>query len=152
MRQPTIYFLSYFNSCRSLIAEAWAKKLFSSKWQIKSAGLAKTQVDPVCVKAMKEVNMSMEDSDSEKIDLGLLNKADIVIQMYDYKQEKTPPVDGDTENVLSWNLPNLSLYAFESEEEEFAHYQELCDDIAMRVKKLYESMEGKQADHTVSAV
>lgn len=94
MRQPTIYFLSYFNSCRSLIAEAWAKKLFSGKWQIKSAGLAKTQVDPVCVKAMKEVNVSMEDSDSEKIDLGLLNKADIVVQMFDYKQEKTPPVDG----------------------------------------------------------
>ncbi|MCM3595523.1 arsenate reductase [Metabacillus idriensis] len=152
MRKPTIYFLSYFNSCRSLIAEAWAKKLFSSKWQIESAGLVTSEVDPACVKAMKEVNMSIEDLESDEIDLELLDRASVVVQMYDYKQEKTPPVQQEGNNVLSWNLPNLSMYTFESDEEEFAYYQELCDDIAMRVKNLYEKIEGKPMNHTASVM
>ncbi|UAL53015.1 MULTISPECIES: hypothetical protein [Metabacillus] len=147
MRKPTIYFLSYFNSCRSLIAEAWAKKLFSSKWQIESAGLVTSLADPACVKAMKEVNMFIEDLDSDKINLELIKNASVVVQMYDYKQEKTPPVE-EGKNVFSWNLPNLSMYSFESDEEEFAHYQELCDDIAMRVKNLNEKVEGKTSNHT----
>ncbi|PLR67573.1 arsenate reductase/protein-tyrosine-phosphatase family protein [Bacillus sp. UMB0893] len=147
MRKPTIYFLSYYNSCRSLIAVAWAKKLFSSKWQIESAGLAKKQVNPACVRAMREVNVFIDDYDSGKIDLKTLNEASYVVQMYDFKHEKTPPVE-EGNNVMSWNLPNLSLYSFDSDEEEFAYYQELCDEIAMKVKYLYERIDGTKQNYT----
>lgn len=39
MTKKTIYFLCTGNSCRSQMAEGWAKKHLGEEWEVKSAGL-----------------------------------------------------------------------------------------------------------------
>ena len=54
MEKKTLYFLCTGNSCRSQMAEGFAKK-YLSDWNIKSAGIEAHGLNPMAVKAMAEV-------------------------------------------------------------------------------------------------
>ena len=49
----TIYFLCTGNSCRSQMAEGWAKKYLGKEWEVFSAGIEAHGLNPNAVKAMK---------------------------------------------------------------------------------------------------
>lgn len=55
----TLYFLCTGNSCRSQMAEGWAKKLLPSEWNVLSAGLEAHGLNPRAVKAMHEVDIDI---------------------------------------------------------------------------------------------
>lgn len=61
MLKKIIYFLCTGNSCRSQMAEGWAKKYLGEEWIVKSAGLEAHGLNPNAVKAMKEVGIDISD-------------------------------------------------------------------------------------------
>lgn len=57
-----VAFICVHNSCRSQMAEAWAKELGSDEMEVYSAGTEKYhEVKPLAVKVMEEVEINMED-------------------------------------------------------------------------------------------
>ncbi len=52
MDKKTIYFLCTGNSCRSQMAEGWAKKVLGDHWNVYSAGIEAHGLNPKAVQAM----------------------------------------------------------------------------------------------------
>ena len=58
--KKTIYFLCTGNSCRSQMAEGWAKHILNrDEWDVKSAGIEAHGLNPYAVKAMKEAGIDI---------------------------------------------------------------------------------------------
>src|SRR5690625_7788279 len=75
MDKKAIYFLCTGISCRSKMAEGWAKQLLGDGWEVRSAGIEAHGLNPNAVKAMNEVGIDISDQKSELIDNGYLNQA-----------------------------------------------------------------------------
>ncbi len=78
MEKKTLYFLCTGNSCRSQMAEGFAKK-YLSDWNIKSAGIEAHGLNPMAVKAMAEVGIDISNQTSDTIDHNILNNATLVV-------------------------------------------------------------------------
>ena len=68
MSKKTIYFLCTGNSCRSQMAEGWAKKYLSDEWEVRSAGIEAHGLNPNAVKAMNEAGIDISNQTSDIID------------------------------------------------------------------------------------
>ncbi|OMF83686.1 arsenate reductase, partial [Paenibacillus sp. FSL R7-0337] len=75
MDKKTIYFLCTGNSCRSQMAEGWAKKYLSNDWNVYSAGIEAHGLNPKAVQAMSEVGIDISGQTSDIIDPQLLNSS-----------------------------------------------------------------------------
>src|SRR5699024_12706884 len=73
MSKKVIYFLCTGNSCRSQMAEGWAKKYLGEEWEVRSAGIEAHGLNPTAVKAMKEAGIDISVQKSETIDQEFLN-------------------------------------------------------------------------------
>ena len=69
------------NSCRSQMAEGWAKKYLGDSWEVFSAGIEAHGVNPRAVKAMSEVGIDISNQTSDIIDATLVEKADLIITL-----------------------------------------------------------------------
>src|SRR5690625_6864820 len=81
MVKKTIYFLCTGNSCRSQMAEGWAKKHLRDEWEVKSAGIEAHGLNPKAVKAMTEVEIDISNQESELIDNEYLNHATLAVNL-----------------------------------------------------------------------
>ena len=73
MIKNTLYFLCTGNSCRSQMAEGFAKK-YLPEWNIKSAGIEAHGLNPNAVKAMAEKGIDISQQTSDIIDQNILEK------------------------------------------------------------------------------
>ena len=77
----TLYILCTGNSCRSQMAEGWAKTVLPADRTVKSAGIETHGVNPLAIKAMAEVGIDISDQTSDLIDLETLNNATLVVTL-----------------------------------------------------------------------
>lgn len=76
-----IAFVCVHNSCRSQMAEGWAKKLLGDKFEVYSAGTEDYhQVKPLAVKVMEEIGIDMSEH-KPKLLKDIPNELDILITM-----------------------------------------------------------------------
>lgn len=82
MQKPKVAFICVHNSCRSQIAEALGKNLFSNVFESYSAGTeTKPQINPDAVRLMKKIyQIDMEKTQYSKL-LSEIPQVDIVITM-----------------------------------------------------------------------
>src|SRR5690625_3906728 len=90
MDKKTIYFLCTGNSCRSQMAEGWAKQLLGDGWEVRSAGIEAHGLNPNAVKAMNEVGIDISDQKSELIDNGYLNQATLAVTLCGDAADRCP--------------------------------------------------------------
>ncbi|MFS0836468.1 arsenate reductase (thioredoxin) [Paenibacillus sp. 1P03SA] len=90
MPKKTIYFLCTGNSCRSQMAEGWAKKLLGADWNVHSAGIEAHGLNPGAVEAMKEAGVDISGQTSDKIDPSLLDRADLVVTLCGNAADRCP--------------------------------------------------------------
>ena len=88
--KKTLYFLCTGNSCRSQMAEGWAKKHLSDEWIVKSAGLEAHGLNPNAVKVMKEVGIDITNQTSDVIDPEILNTAALVVTLCGHAANHCP--------------------------------------------------------------
>src|SRR5699024_12748486 len=81
MSKKIIYFLCTGNSCRSQMAEGWAKKYLGDEWDVKSAGLEAHGLNPNAVKAMNEVDIDISDQSSDIIESHGLKNATLAVTL-----------------------------------------------------------------------
>jgi len=142
MKNPLkILFLCTGNSCRSQMAEGWARHLKGDVLEPYSAGIATHGLNPLAVKVMAEVGVDISGHTSKRLeDLGNI-AFDYVITVCDHAHESCPLFPGKTRVVHAGfdDPPRLAKDA-KTEAETLAHYRRVRDEIRDYVATLPEAL------------
>jgi len=136
LSKKTIYFLCTGNSCRSQMAEGWAKKYLGKEWNVYSAGIEAHGLNPNAVKAMKEVGIDISNQASEIIDAEILNHADLVVTLCGDARDKCPVTPPHVKRE-HWGFDDPAK-AEGTDEEKWAVFQRGRDEIGERIKRFAE--------------
>ncbi|WP_313892379.1 arsenate reductase (thioredoxin) [Psychrobacillus sp.] len=139
MTKKTIYFLCTGNSCRSQIAEGWAKKYLSDEWEVKSAGIEAHGLNPNAVKAMNEVSIDISKQTSDIIDMETLNDAGFVVTLCGDAADKCPMTPSHVRRD-HWGFEDPAK-AEGTDVEKWAIFQRVRDEIRDRIKHFSETGE-----------
>ena len=85
-----VMFLCTANSCRSQMAEGWARELGKALIEPYSAGLMAAGVHPRAAAVMREAGVDISRQKSKEIDENLLLKMDIVITLCGHAEATCP--------------------------------------------------------------
>ena len=139
MKKHKILFLCTGNSCRSQMAEGWARMLKKDAIEVFSAGIEKHGVNPLAVKVMAEAGVDISSQTSKSIDELPDLDFDYVITEGDHANESCPFFPGKTFHRSFPDPPRLAAGA-ESEEEALVFYRRVRDEIREFVASLPESL------------
>ena len=131
--KKTIYFLCTGNSCRSQMAEGWAKKYLGKEWNVKSAGLEAHGLNPKAVKAMNEVGIDISAQTSDRIDPNILNHAELVVTLCDHAANHCPTTPPQVKCV-HWGFDDPAKVQG-TEEEKWKVFQRVRDEIGFRIER-----------------
>ncbi|MBD3219992.1 arsenate reductase [bacterium] len=76
-----VLFVCTANSCRSQMAEAWARRLFPTGWEVASAGLLTYPISARTRAVMEEVGLDMAGQSPQSIDEVDLDRFDLVVTL-----------------------------------------------------------------------
>lgn len=129
-----IYFLCTGNSCRSQMAEGFAKQMFGLDWEVASAGIETHGVNPFAIKAMAEVGIDLSHNTSKLIDTNYLNQCDLVVTLCGDARDRCP-MTPPTVKKLHWPLPDPAR-ATGTEIEKMEVFRKVRDQIHQNVQNL----------------
>lgn len=115
------------------MAEGWAKKHLGDEWNVYSAGIEAHGLNPNAVKAMKEADIDISNQTSDIIDPAILNSADLVVTLCGDAADKCP-VTPPTVKREHWGFDDPAK-ATGSEEEKWAFFQRVRDEIGERIER-----------------
>ncbi|MNB69036.1 Arsenate-mycothiol transferase ArsC2 [compost metagenome] len=139
MEKKSIYFLCTGNSCRSQMAEGWAKKYLNDGWSVYSAGIEAHGLNPKAVKAMIEVGIDISAQTSDIIDPEILNNADMVVTLCGDAADKCPVTPPSVTRV-HWGFDDPAK-AQGSEEEKWEVFRRVRDQVGERIRRFAETGE-----------
>lgn len=127
-----IYFLCTGNSCRSQIAEGWAKHYLRGNWEVKSAGVEAHGLNPKAMKVMAEIGIDISEQKSEIIEMDILDKTELVITLCGDAVDQCPMTPPHVKHE-HWGFDDPAK-AEGSEEEKWASFQRVRDEIGERIR------------------
>ena len=131
MIKNTLYFLCTGNSCRSQMAEGFAKK-YLPDWNIKSAGTYAHGLNPIAVKAMAEKGIDISQQTSDIIDQDILNNATLVVTLCGDAADKCPITPSSVQRE-HWDFDDPAK-ASGTEEDNWLVFQTVRDAIEARIR------------------
>ena len=136
-----ILFLCTGNSCRSQIAEGWARHLKNDVIEACSAGIRPIGVSSRAIRAMAEAGVDISMHQSQHIDEFSGIDFDYVVTLCDNAFESCPVFSGKARIVHKpFDDP---YFASGSEEQIMATFRKVRDDIRTFVETLPENLEGE---------
>jgi arsenate reductase len=96
MRKTTVLFLCTGNSCRSQMAEGWAKHLKDKEIEAYSAGIEKHGLNPLAVEVMAEAGVDISGQESKTIAELPVKTFDWVVTLCGHAHETCPYFPGKT--------------------------------------------------------
>jgi arsenate reductase len=127
-----ILFLCTGNSCRSQMAEGWARHL-GGQHRIASAGIQAHGLNPNAVRVMLESGVDISAQDSNTIDEFSLADFDQVVTVCGDADQKCPALPPGT-NRIHWPLSDPAKFKG-SAEETLDEFRSSRDEIRVLVKK-----------------
>lgn len=121
------------------MAEGWAKKWLADEWNVYSAGIEAHGLNPNAVKAMNEVQIDISNQTSDIIDPELLNHADLVVTLCGDAADKCPVTPPKVKRE-HWGFDDPAKAAG-SDEEKWAVFQRVRDEIGARIQRFAEKCE-----------
>ena len=131
-----IYFLCTGNSCRSQMAEGWAKQYLGDKWEVRSAGIETHGVNPKAIAVMKEDGIDISKHTSNNVDEYATIDFDFVITVCDNAKESCPYFPTKAQKFHQ-NFPDPAK-ATGTEEEVMQQFRKVRDMIKSYSKKFVE--------------
>ena len=133
----TVLFLCTGNSCRSQMAEGWARKLRSDQWEPFSAGVEPAGLNPRAVHVMAESGVDISPQRSKHVDELPDARFDLVVTLCDSARERcvVPPRAKRVVHVGFDDPPELAKQA-RSEAEALDPYRRVRDEIRSFVESL----------------
>jgi len=137
-----ILFLCTGNSCRSQMAEGWARHLKGDILDVWSAGMEKHGMNPLAVQVMNEAGIDISSHHSKLISELDEDDFDYVITVCDNAHESCPLFPGKARVIHKGfdDPPRLATGAT-NEEEALIHYRRVRDEIREFVEQLPEKLE-----------
>ncbi len=128
-RKPRILFLCTGNSCRSQMAEGWARALRSNAVEAYSAGTTPHGLNPLAVRAMAEAGVDISRHTSKRPeDIGVA--FDVVVTVCDSAHESCPTFPAATRVVhVGFDDPPRLAKGAASDEDAMPHYRRVRDEI-----------------------
>ena len=133
-KSVNVLFLCTGNSCRSQIAEGWARHLGGDWLEVQSAGIEAHGKNPRAIAIMKEIGIDISKQESSIVNNTMLERADIVVTVCGHADEQCPVLPPETRKV-HWPLSDPAK-ATGTEEEITKEFRATRDGVEKRVKAL----------------
>ena len=133
-----ILFLCTGNSCRSQIAEGWARHIGGDSVVVQSAGIEAHGKNPRAIEVMREIGIDISEQASTIVNDDMLQDADVVVTVCGHADEQCPVLPPGITKV-HWPLADPAK-ATGTEEEIMAEFRATRDEIEGRVSELLESI------------
>lgn len=127
---PRVLFLCTGNSCRSQMAEGWARALHGATIEVHSAGTRPSHVNPLAARVMGEAGVDLSAHRSKHVEELRDVTFDLVITLCGSARESCPAVFGSARvmHVGFDDPPRLAANAAH-EDEALPHYRRVRDEI-----------------------
>jgi arsenate reductase (thioredoxin) len=137
MSKPKVLFLCTGNSCRSQMAEGWAKHLKPDAIDAYSAGVEPHGMNPRAVAVMREAGVDITPQHSKHVDELKGVPFDYVVTVCGHANETCPRFPGKTKVVhIGFDDPPQLAKGAKTEEEALSHYRRVRDEIRAFVETL----------------
>jgi arsenate reductase len=133
-----IMFLCTGNSCRSQMAEGWARHLGGDAITVQSAGIEAHGKNPRAISVMQEAGVDISQQESTRVTPAMLEQADLVVSVCGHADENCPVLPPGTRK-LHWPL-NDPAKAEGTEEQIMQVFRASRDDIRRRVQSLLDDL------------
>ena len=134
-QKTTILFLCTGNSCRSQMAEGWARHLKGGEIEAWSAGIERHGLNPLAVWVMAEAGVDISGQLSTLIEELPVRTFDYVVTLCDHAFETCPYFPGKTIHHGFPDPPQLAAMA-RTEEERLDAYRRVRDQIRAFIETL----------------
>ena len=132
-----ILFLCTGNSCRSQMAEGWARHLKGDVIEAFSAGIEKHGLYPNAVKVMAEAGVDIGSHHSKTVGELPVQEFDYVVTVCGHANENCPLFPGKAKVVhVGFDDPPKLAADAKTEEEALGHYHRVRDELRAFVEKL----------------
>lgn len=141
MPKLTVLFLCTGNSCRSQMAEGWARYLKGDVIQAYSAGIEKHGLNPHAVKVMAEARVDISRHVSKTVaEIGPV-QFDYVVTVCDHASEHCPVFPGNAKLLhASFDDPPRLTNDFPDGEKKLAVYRRVRDQIRRFIETLPDAL------------
>jgi arsenate reductase len=134
MNKERVLFLCTHNSARSQMAEGLLRALKGDLYEVYSAGVSPTAVDPDAVRAMVEIGIDISRQRSKDLDEVRAIKFDLTVTVCDSAKEACPFFPGENEQIhKSFDDPA----AYEGEAR-FRAFRRVRDEIGEWIKETFQ--------------
>jgi arsenate reductase len=142
--RPQVLFLCTGNSCRSQMAEGWAKALKSDVIEAFSAGTSPHGMNLLAIRAMAEVGVDISGHSSKRPgDLGI--EFDYVVTVCDSAHESCSLFPARTRVIhVGFDDPPRLAKGAKSEDDAMPHYRRVRDEIKAFIRTLPESLSAQE--------
>ena len=137
MKKLNVLFLCTGNSCRSQMAEGWARALKGDVIEAYSAGIETHGLNPNAVKVMAEAGVDISRHTSKNVDTLLGVPFDYVVTVCGHANENCPFFPGSAKVVhVGFDDPPALAKMAEGDEAKLDCYRRVRDEIRAFVEKI----------------
>ncbi len=140
-----VMFLCTGNSCRSQMAEGFAREFGKGLMKPYSAGIMATRVHPRAIAVMKELGIDISVQESKETDPAFLRTMDIIITLCSNAEESCPWTPPHIKR-LHWPIKD-PVGAVGTEEEIMKEFRRARDEIKDRIEDFIKNLEAEGEKH-----
>lgn len=149
--RPRVMFLCTGNSCRSQMAEGWARHLLGDRVEACSAGTEPHGLNPLAVRAMAEAGVDISGHASKAVESCSPETLGLVVTVCGHAHEHCPvflTANPRTRVVhQGFDDPPKLAEGAASEDEAMPHYRRVRDEIRAYIETLADRLDGLTAGH-----
>ena len=131
-----ILFLCTGNSCRSQMAESFARQFWGHEFEVFSAGTQKHGMNPRAIKVMQEAGIDLSSHYSKTIEELPTNSFDWVVTVCDAANEKCPYFSGSKVIHIGFQDPPALTKDMSDEEQILQVYRRVRNEIKEAIIEL----------------
>jgi arsenate reductase len=143
-----VLFLCTGNSCRSQMAEGWAKSFQADAIEAYSAGTDPHGMNPRAIQAMAEAGVDITSQHSKHVDALKDVPFDYVVTVCGHANETCPTFPGRTKVVhVGFDDPPKLAKDAPNEEEAMSHYRRVRDEIKSFIQSIGQTLDDLREGH-----
>lgn len=152
---PRVMFLCTGNSCRSQMAEGWARHLHGGRIDACSAGTSPHGLNPLAVRAMGEVGVDISAHTSKTVEACSPESLSLVVTVCGHAHENCPVFLSRNPRTRIVHRgfddpPALAADAVD-DNEAMPHYRRVRDEIRALIETLPSMLDGTDTNHGAGA-
>ncbi|MFW5799872.1 MAG: arsenate reductase ArsC, partial [Spirochaetota bacterium] len=134
--KKSILFLCTHNSARSQMAEGLMKEMFCDEYEVYSAGIVETKVNPYAIKVMSEIGIDISDQYSKITNEFIDKRFDYVVTVCDSAKEQCP-IFTNTDRMMHHSFKDPASVEG-SDEVKLAVFRKIRDEIKEWLKDTFQ--------------